>query len=112
MGRTRTNISQIEPGTNGDFAVTNGTPQAVWQSRAALGLITVSDATAIDSNARVAVRKNSTGSVYTRRRINFIEGSGITFTITDDSGDEEVDVQVDAAGGSAEDARIRAFFMW
>lgn len=47
-----------------------------------------------DVNSRVAVRKNSAGSVYTRRRINFIQGGGCTITIADDSGSEEIDVTI------------------
>lgn len=43
-------------------------------------------------NARVGVRLNSTGVTDLRRRINLIEGSGITITIADDAVDEEVDV--------------------
>jgi hypothetical protein len=48
----------------------------------------------LDNNARVGVRKNSAGSTFERRRINLIEGSGVTLTVSDDSGDEEVDVTV------------------
>lgn len=52
----------------------------------------------LDTNARVGVRKNSTGSTSTRRRLNIIEGANITVTVADDSGDEEVDVTVAATG--------------
>lgn len=48
----------------------------------------------------VNVRKNSTGSVFTRRRVNFIEGTGITLTVADDAGNDEVDVTVAAAAGT------------
>jgi hypothetical protein len=51
----------------------------------------------LDTNARVAIRKNSGSTVGTRRAINFIEGNGITLTMADDSGNEEVDVTI--AGG-------------
>jgi hypothetical protein len=50
-------------------------------------------------NARVAVSKNSGATVGTRRRINFIEGSNVTLTVADDSGNEEVDVTIAAASG-------------
>lgn len=50
--------------------------------------------------ARVGVRKNSTGSTFERRRLNLIEGSNVTLTVADDSGSEEVDVTIAAAGGS------------
>lgn len=62
----------------------------------------VADMTALiteDDNARVAVRKNSAGSVYTRRRLNLIEGTGATITLADDSGGEEVDITIAASGG-------------
>jgi hypothetical protein len=49
-------------------------------------------ATDLDVTARTAVRLNSAGTVYERRRINFVEGAGIDLTFVDDAGDEEVDV--------------------
>jgi hypothetical protein len=59
------------------------------------------DGDILDNNARVAVRKNSAGSVFTRRRLNFIEGSNVTLTVADDGGNEEVDVTIAASGGSS-----------
>jgi len=53
----------------------------------------------LDTNARVGVRRNSGGSTYTRRRINLIEGTGVTISLSDDSADEEVDVTISATGG-------------
>ncbi|MDP9145923.1 MAG: hypothetical protein M3N43_14740 [Actinomycetota bacterium] len=53
-----------------------------------------------DLNARVGVRKNSAGSTFIRRRVNLIEGSNVTLTVADDSGNEEVDVTIAATGGS------------
>jgi hypothetical protein len=53
-------------------------------------------ASLLNSTARTAVRKNTGGvDVGSRRRLNFIEGANITLTITDDSGAEEVDIQID-----------------
>lgn len=46
----------------------------------------------------VDVRKNSAGSVFTRRRLNLIEGTNVTLTVTDDAGDGEVDVTVAVPG--------------
>lgn len=43
------------------------------------------------------VRKNSGGSDFERQRLNLIEGSGITITMADDAGNNEVDVTI-AAG--------------
>jgi len=51
----------------------------------------------LDTNARVAIKKNSGSVVGTRRAINLIEGSGVSITIADDAGNEEVDVTI--AGG-------------
>jgi hypothetical protein len=45
-----------------------------------------------DLNARIQIRKNSGATVGTRRAINFIEGGGIAISVSDDAGNEEVDV--------------------
>lgn len=44
------------------------------------------------------VRKNSTGSLFTRRTFNLIEGSNVTLTVADDDVDDEIDVTVEAIG--------------
>ena len=46
------------------------------------------------------VRKNSGADVGSRTRLNFIEGSGVTLTITDDSFSDEVDITIAASGGA------------
>jgi hypothetical protein len=46
----------------------------------------------IDAVAKTTVRKNTGSDVGSRRRLNLIEGSGITITVTDDAANEEVDV--------------------
>lgn len=51
--------------------------------------------------ARTIVRKNSTGSEFTRRRVNLIEGSNVTLTVTDDSANNEIDVTIASTGGAA-----------
>lgn len=56
----------------------------------------------LDNNARVAVRKNSSATdAGERRRLNFIEGSNITLTISDDAANEELDITITstASGG-------------
>lgn len=53
----------------------------------------------LNNNARVGVRKNSTGSTFKRRRMNLIEGINVTITTADDSSDEEVDITIAAASG-------------
>lgn len=54
----------------------------------------------LDNNARVKVDKNGTG-VGTRRELNFIEGSNITLTITDDNANEKVDITIAGSGGGS-----------
>jgi hypothetical protein len=53
----------------------------------------------LDSNARVTVRKNTGANVGTRRRLNLIEGTNVTLTVTDDAGGEEVDITVASSAG-------------
>lgn len=45
------------------------------------------------------LRKNSAGNDFVRRRINLIEGSGVTLTFSDDSTNNEVDITIAASGG-------------
>ncbi len=47
----------------------------------------------------VSARKNSAGSVFTRGRLNLIEGSNITLTVADDGTDNEIDVTIAASTG-------------
>lgn len=48
-------------------------------------------------SAAITVRENSGADVGTRPRLNFIEGTGVTLTITDDPANSEVDITIDAA---------------
>jgi len=78
-----------------DGSATTGTALTVTHSDHAHAIPST-----LDTNARVGVRKNSTGSTFTRRRVNLIEGTNITLTVADDSGSEEVDVTIAASGSS------------
>lgn len=49
----------------------------------------------------VGVRKNSTGSTFTRQRLNFIEGSNVTLTVADDVGNGEVDITIESVGAGS-----------
>lgn len=49
--------------------------------------------------ATINVRKNSTGTVYTQPRINFIEGTNITLTVGDDG--SEIDVTITSSATTA-----------
>lgn len=55
----------------------------------------------LDANARTTLRRNSGSDVGARRRINLIEGSGVSLTIADDPANEELDVVLSSTGGSA-----------
>ena len=46
---------------------------------------------------KVDVRKNSAGTVFSRRRVNLIEGSNVTLTVADDAGNNEIDVTIAAS---------------
>ena len=50
-------------------------------------------------SAAITVRENSGADVGTRPRLNFIEGTGITLTVTDDAPNSEVDIEIAASGG-------------
>jgi hypothetical protein len=97
-------------GTNADLSATGGSGQYVKQSSAGaaltVGTIASGDLpSTADTNARVGVRKNSAGSTFTRRRLNLIEGSNVTITVADDSGDEEVDVTIAGTAGAPTTAK-------
>lgn len=57
------------------------------------------DLTAVVTDV-ITIRKNTGANVGTRPRINLIEGSGVTLTVTDDGVDNEVDVTVATAAGA------------
>lgn len=81
-----------------------GTPpaapnSAVWRSYFAAQGPYIVDSSANYYSLMDSMRKNSTGSIYTRHRLNLIEGSNVTLTFNDDAGNDEVDVTISAAGG-------------
>lgn len=51
---------------------------------------------------QTVVRRNSTGSNFTRGRVNLIEGTNISLTVADDSTDNEVDVTIAGSGAAAD----------
>jgi len=54
----------------------------------------------LDSVGRVKVRKNTGADVGARRRLNFIEGSNIGITVTDDPTNEEIAVAIASVVGA------------
>jgi len=70
-----------------------------FKSDIEVGAITATDITDNISTQKVVV--SDTGSaVGTRKEINFIEGSNVTLTISDNSGSDRVDVTIASTGGS------------
>jgi hypothetical protein len=62
-------------------------------------VVTLDPDVPLDNNARVGVDLNSSGNPYLRRTINFIEGTNVTITLDDDTGGEQVNVEISATGG-------------
>lgn len=63
----------------------------------AVDLVDINETSLIAATARVIVRKNTGTDVGARRRLNFVEGSGVTITLTDVPGSEEVVVNIAAS---------------
>ena len=61
-------------------------------------VLTTASAVNSDATARVQVALEGT-LIGTRRQINFLTGSNITYTVTDDAGNERVDVEISSSGG-------------
>lgn len=61
-------------------------------------VLTTASAVNSDATARTQVALEGT-LIGTRRQINFITGSNITYTVTDDAGNERVDVEISSSGG-------------
>lgn len=62
------------------------------------GQVKVGLPAAVNTNARIAVQKVGSGP-FKRRKLNLIEGSNVTITLTDQAGSEQVDVTIAASGG-------------
>lgn len=58
--------------------------------------------------AFATLRKNSTGTVYARKRINLIEGTGVTLTVADDSGNDEVDITIAASVANPVSQKVKS----
>lgn len=86
-----------------ELATTAETTTGTDTARAVTPAGLLNATTASNINARVAVKKAGT-LVAARRGVNFIEGSGVTITTADDSGNEEVDVTIAASGAGMKQA--------
>jgi len=74
------------------FTATNA--GIVLDSPASSGVI------ALTTDILTTVRRNSGANIGSRPRLNFIEGTDIVLTITDDPGNNEVDIQIESTAGS------------
>lgn len=88
---TASNITGVYGGTITSSQVTTGLGFTPYNATNPAGYITNT------GNARIGVENNGT-LVGTRRNINFIPGTGISYTIADDSANEEVDVTITNTG--------------
>lgn len=82
--------SEISDSTTVGRAVITATDQAA--ARSAIGAISQND------QARVGVRDDGV-MIAARRNLNFLDGTGTTVTVADNSASEEVTIRIDASGG-------------
>ena len=80
-----------------DVKVRNTTTTNTSVTASGLG-VDVNNNTSIQ---RVEVVKNSGSVVGTRKQLNFIEGSNVALTISDDSVNDQVDITISSTGGGA-----------
>ncbi len=106
--------SGIATSTTRTLTVPNESGTLVLQSRQVNGGATISGGGDLSANRTLAVVDNtntqkveiykSSVAVGTRKRINYIPGSNITLTITDNVGGDRIDLQIDSSPGiSSED---------
>lgn len=87
-----------------------GIPKYDTQNDAPSGLGFNAAMDAIDSLLGwIKLRKNSGGADFERGRLNLIEGSGITITVADDAGNNEIDVTIATAGGGVPAGAVSAY---
>ncbi len=84
--------SGLSLGASGQVVKSNGT-DVIW------GAVDWSEVANKPSSFPITVRKNSGANVGTRPRLNFIEGSNITLTVSDDAANNEVAITIAASSG-------------
>jgi hypothetical protein len=75
-----------------------------------LGFVTLGNSSDVERSPSVTTRKNSAGSDFTRKRLNVIEGTGVTVTMSDDSANNEIDLTVNSTGGGGGGAVVETIF--
>jgi hypothetical protein len=73
-------------------------------------VLTTTSAINSDANARVQVALEGQ-LIGTRRQINFLTGTGVTYTVTDDVGNERVDIEISSSGGGGGVSQQQAMTM-
>lgn len=71
-----------------------------WKAFGPVSAVTQNQYGSLDETARVRVSLEGS-FVGARREVNFLTGSNITYTVTDDAGNERVDVEISSTGGSS-----------
>lgn len=79
---------------------TDGTTPLPVLINPATGRILISATIADNTSTQKVIIAKAGTTIGTRDKINFIEGSGVTLTITDSAGDDRVNVTIAAASGS------------
>ncbi|HYM20823.1 MAG TPA: hypothetical protein VEW28_07460 [Candidatus Kapabacteria bacterium] len=103
-GNATADVADITSGGANRFLVTNNTPAlafAALNTGASLtgdGITNALGVVANTTNQKVEVMNNGT-SVGTRKTVNFIPGTNVTYTIADNSGSDRVDVTINSSGG-------------
>lgn len=87
----------VADSTSDTLTLANGSG-VIITTDASTDTVTFAVNSTLDANARVGIEKGGT-LIGTRRKINFIEGSNVTLTITDDPTNEEVDIEIASTGG-------------
>jgi len=57
--------------------------------------------TGVTKQSISSARKNSTGSIFRRSRLNLIEGTNVTLTVADDPTNGEIDVTINSSGAGS-----------
>lgn len=96
--QTDAGTSPVADGVNDTLTLTSaGTVTTTGNAATDTVSIDVNNNTSIQ---KIEVTKNSGAVVSTRKQLNFIEGTNVTLTIADDSGNDQTDITIASSGGA------------